>query len=338
MNFSKQLIERTLNFEEVDHPPLYDLPHNDAMIDYYGKGDIFKAIDNSLDMTRNIRFPNEEKIVESDGFLIEQKRWTEWIRERPFKSQKEIQVWIKQEIEKIRNCDERRLQKEVQDVIENHLNQQSKLKHTHKILTGVDVGLTGIYHSIGLESFIYLYSDEPSLVSDLLEVKKDLNLKRINYLEEPARISPIIFVGEDIAYKGGPIFSPKFLEKEFFPRLKQIIEALHEKKLKIMFHSDGNLFTILDNLILCGIEGLNPLENMDLGKVRKKYPKLFLAGGIDCSNLLPFASPKEVKKVVKKAIKDAGRGYFLGSTSEIHPNIPLENIKAMIETGRKEKK
>ena len=96
-------IIKTLNFEEVDSPPIYDLPHNDAMIEYYGRGDVFKAIDNSLDMTRNIRFPQEEKIIEEDGFVIEQKRWTEWIKERPFKTQKEAKEWVKKEIEKLKN-------------------------------------------------------------------------------------------------------------------------------------------------------------------------------------------------------------------------------------------
>jgi len=105
-----------------------------------------------------------------------------------------------------------------------------------------------------------------------------------------------------------------------------------------MFHSDGNLFPILDDLIHCGIDGLNPLENMDLRKLRERCPELFLAGGIDCSNLLPFGTPEKVSLAVEKAIKNTEKGYFLGSTSEIHPDIPLENIKAMIDTARRIKK
>ena len=43
------------------------------------------------------------------------------------------------------------------------------------------------------------------------------------------------------------------------------------------------------------------------------------------------ASPDEIKKATIKAIEDAGPWYFPGSTSEIHNNIPLDNIKAMLE-------
>ncbi len=328
-------IIRTLNFEEVDYPPIYDIVCNDEMIEYYGKGDIFKAIDNSLDAVGDIRLPQKEGTIEKDGFVIEQKRWTEWIKEKPFKTHEETKEWIKKEIRKYTKYNEESLQSETEKSIKKHQEQQKNLKHTHKILTIVSTGFQEVVYSIGLDFFIYMYADDSNLVSELLEVKKDFNLRKIKYLKNPDKFSPIIFIGEDIAHKNGPIFSPGFLEREFFPRLKGIVKALHNKKLKVMFHSDGNLFPVLDDLVNCGIDGLNPLEGMDLRKIREKYPNLFLAGGIDCSNLLPFGSPEDVKLAVKRAIKDAERGYFLGSTGELHSDIPLENIRIMIETCRK---
>ena len=327
-------ILKTLNFEEVDRPSIYDLPHNDAMIDYYGGGDVFKAIDSTLDMTRNIRFPQEERLVERDGFVIEQKRWTEWIKDRPFKNLCEFKNWVKNRVKKNRDYlkEDKGIQKEADDMIRVVLKDQKHLRKTHRTLTSPSVGLNKAYNLSGLELFVILYHEEPSLVSAWLETEKDLTMERIFYLKEPSRVSPIIFVGEDIAYKNGLIFSPKFLEKEFFPRLKEVIDAFHKKCLKVVFHSDGDLFPVLDDLVSCGIDGLNPLENMDIGKVRSEYPKLFLAGGLDCSHLLPFGTPREVRLAVEKAIKDGDRGYFLGSTSELHSDIPLENIRTMLET------
>jgi uroporphyrinogen decarboxylase len=116
------------------------------------------------------------------------------------------------------------------------------------------------------------------------------------------------------------------------PRLKKIVEVYHGKGLKVIFHSDGNLWDIMDDLVDCGIDALNPIESfagMDIEKLRKRYPKLVLIGGIDCSELLPFGSPYGVRCTVKKAIEDSKYGYFVGSSSELHNEIPLVNILAM---------
>jgi len=65
--------------------------------------------------------------------------------------------------------------------------------------------------------------------------------------------------------------------------------------------------------------------------------KIFLAGGIDVSELMPYGTREEVKRGVIQAIKDAGygSGYFLGSTTELDNGVPAENIVTMIETAHK---
>lgn len=77
---------------------------------------------------------------------------------------------------------------------------------------------------------------------------------------------------------------------------------------------------------------------MSLKEVKDLYgDKIFLAGGIDVSELMPFGTKKEIEGGVIQAIKDAGygSGYFLGSTTELGNDIPLENIITMIETAHK---
>ena len=41
-------------------------------------------------------------------------------------------------------------------------------------------------------------------------------------------------------------------------------------------------------------------------------------------------APDEVREVTRKAVADAQYGYFVGSSSELHNQIPLENILAMM--------
>ena len=102
----------------------------------------------------------------------------------------------------------------------------------------------------------------------------------------------------------------------------------------MIFHSDGNLWRVLEDFRAAGIDGINPLEplsHMYAGDVRKSYPDWILMGGIDASQLLPLRSEEEVRSAVRRTIADAGaRGrLWLGSSTEIHPAIPVANALAM---------
>jgi hypothetical protein len=72
---------------------------------------------------------------------------------------------------------------------------------------------------------------------------------------------------------------------------------------------------------------------MSLKEVRQRYPKLFLAGGIDMSQLLSNGTPEEVKEVCRQSIRDASPGYFMGSTTEADNSCQARNLVAMWEVA-----
>lgn len=101
-----------------------------------------------------------------------------------------------------------------------------------------------------------------------------------------------------------------------------------------LFHSDGNLNPILDDLVAAGIDGLNPIEilaGMDVGEIHRRYLHLFMAGGIDVSQLLPFGTPGQVRDAVRKAIDEAGGRNLVGSSTELNEDVPLANFLALRE-------
>ena len=86
----------------------------------------------------------------------------------------------------------------------------------------------------------------------------------------------------DIAHKDHLLFSPRFLSQEIFPRVKRLNDAWHEHGIKCLYHSDGYLMDVLDDLVAIGIDGLNPIETvagMNLKDVRTKYPNCFWLAG-----------------------------------------------------------
>ena len=158
-------------------------------------------------------------------------------------------------------------------------------------------------------------------------------IQRVHEAADP-ELSPVALVYADIADKNRTIFSPGFLRREFFPRLRKLVDAWHAHGIKVIYHSDGNLWDVLEDFKAAGIDGINPLEplsKMYAGDVRKHYPDWILMGGIDVSQLLPFGTEAEVRATVRKTIAEAGpRGrLWLGSSTEIHPAAKLENVLAM---------
>ncbi|MCX6622552.1 MAG: hypothetical protein NTY38_16085, partial [Acidobacteria bacterium] len=195
------------------------------------------------------------------------------------------------------------------------------------------VGLDTAHIRAGLELFSYAYAEEPETISAWLEALNDAEIQRVHETAD-ASLSPVALVYADQADKNQTLFSPAFLRREFFPRLQKLVDAWHSHGVKVIFHSDGNLWAVLEDFRRCGIEGLNPLEplsRMYAGDVRKSYPDWILMGGIDASQLLPFGSEEAVRQAVRGTIRDAGaKGrLWLGSSTEIHPAIPVPNVLAL---------
>ena len=118
--------------------------------------------------------------------------------------------------------------------------------------------------------------------------------------------------------------------------MKRLVDAWHEHDIRVIYHLEGNLKPLMQELVDCGIDGINPCEkmNLEVEYVRSNYPSLVIWDGIDSSWLLTTGSLDEVEQEVKNNInicKDGG--YILGSTGEIHPSCRLENILKMFEVA-----
>ena len=77
---------------------------------------------------------------------------------------------------------------------------------------------------------------------------------------------------------------------------------------------------------------------MDLLQIKQRYgDKIAICGNVDSTYMLPFGSKEEVIKETMECIKigASGGGYILASDSDIRDDMPVENILAMFETGRK---
>lgn len=347
----RERIMRTMAFQETDRVPLYDIFQNDAIIERYsgrqfapGNGAEITglAVGRVLDMTRMAGGPVEtpQTVDQGDGWIHRSERWTGWIVQRPFDDVEGFAEWVKRDIVRARAA---RFDHAHRQAFHAYLREREACfakgdpdgDPTLQIVESLP-GLTHMYHQGGQELFCYLMVEQPGLVDEWLEELTQAEIRRVECIADPDLI-PLALTADDIAYKNGPLFSPAWLRRHFMPRLKRLNDVWHNHGARCIFHSDGNLWSVMDDLVATGIDGLNPLEvlaGMTPRAVRERYPNLVLTGGIDVSRLLTFGTPEEVRQACRQAIADtSGVGYLMGSSTELHWDVTLANATAMFETA-----
>ncbi len=187
---------------------------------------------------------------------------------------------------------------------------------------------------MGYEKFSFALTENPRLVELLIE-KIGSFIYSICETEVQFENVGALWYSDDIAYTEGLIVSPQFLRKYLFPWIKKIGDLAKRCNIPYLYHTDGNLWDVMDDIIACGINGLHPIEPkaMDAIEVKNRYgKKLCLVGNIDL-DLLVRKDPEYIRGMVKDKIKKLGQGggYCAGSSNTIPEYVPLENYIAMQE-------
>jgi len=147
----------------------------------------------------------------------------------------------------------------------------------------------------------------------------------------------VIFCGGDLADKNGCIYGPQVFHEHLLPHLQQFVEIFHETGLPYVFRTDGNLWSIADDLFgASGVDGYGEIDQeagMDLGQVRDRFPQLTMWGGVACGTTLRSATAQQVKQEALRSMQVAasGGGLILGSSNTIMHGTPAENVWAMLE-------
>jgi len=112
---------------------------------------------------------------------------------------------------------------------------------------------------------------------------------------------------------------------------------------KVFFHTDGDVFDLIEDLIEIGVDILNPIQTSagrmsDLDRLKSRYGnRIVFCGAIDTHHILPKGSPEEVQQEVRRVIQalGPGGGYMLASVHTIMNDVPAENVLAMCDAVEK---
>jgi len=187
---------------------------------------------------------------------------------------------------------------------------------------------------MGLDRMLMDFLLEPELVETVMDKVLEANMTVVRRAIRAG--AEVIGLGDDYCHNHGPMMSPGVFEHFILPRLKKMIDMIHEEGALCLKHTDGNIYPLLDMLVSAGPDCINPIEpraGMQLRKVKQLVGhRLAIAGNIDCGELLPHGTVEEVRQAVRQAIADAaeGGGYIVTSSNSIHSSCRPENLLAMV--------
>ncbi|HBN84274.1 MAG TPA: methyltransferase, partial [Clostridiales bacterium] len=146
--------------------------------------------------------------------------------------------------------------------------------------------------------------------------------------------------GDDFATQNGLFMSPQMFKDLIKPYLAQRIN--HTKKYTdayFLHHSCGSVYPIIQDLIDCGVEILNPIQtkarDMDAERLSTSFGgKIVFHGGIDTQEILPFGTKEQIQGEAVRVVNTLWRngGYIAATTHNIQEDVPPENIVTLFET------
>jgi len=175
----------------------------------------------------------------------------------------------------------------------------------------------------------------PDLVARHLDTQAEMAVRQMKGFAEAG--VKLLFGGGDFAGNDGPLYSPRAFHELMLPRLQRVAEICHKYGMYYLFGSDGNLWSVADDLFgKSGVNGYYEIDRragMDLRKLRKRFPDLVLIGNLS-SHTLSQGTKDEVIAETLSCLKEAKRsgGIIVGCSNQTVRNTPKENLMAMIET------
>ena len=192
----------------------------------------------------------------------------------------------------------------------------------------------------GLEAFLLDLVARPDWADYLLD--RLTGLARQNAQALAVAGVDVLALDDDVGMPGTMFISPALWRRFFKPRMVEIIRAAQAIKpdLRVLYHSDGTIEPIVDDLVEIGVNALNPIqpEYMDAQRLRRRYGTgLTLWGTVGRQTTFSYGSPEEIQREVKLRIETLGRaGLVLCPAYDVdEPDIPWRNIAAFLEAVRK---
>jgi len=189
----------------------------------------------------------------------------------------------------------------------------------------------------GMENLLFDTAEDPEWVRDMADTYQDLVVAVLaRCLDEGLRPDGI-FAADDLGMTTGPLIAPRSWRALFKPAVARLGSFVRKEGIDFWMHSDGAIEPLIDDLVDCGVQVLNPLEvkaGMDTVGLRKRYGRnLSFFGNIGAAAM---AGPQSVieEELERKIPLAREGGFIMHSDHSCPPDVSLERYTWILERAR----
>ena len=191
----------------------------------------------------------------------------------------------------------------------------------------------------GVEGMVFMALDQPEMFTALLDVIHQWDRRNVELLLE----TPVDLIVRRGFYEGTTFWSPALYRRHFAPRIKELVELIHQGDRLMAYIISVGLMPLLDVLVEIGYDAhylLDPIAEgarIDLRKVKSTFDgKIAVIGGLNEPISLEQGTREQIRQEVFDAVRvlGAGGGLALTAAEAIVASTPWESIETVIEAWK----
>jgi uroporphyrinogen decarboxylase len=196
----------------------------------------------------------------------------------------------------------------------------------------------------GLDRWWMRLVTEPSVAHEFLDKACDAGLRQLQLVEQAVgSYADMNMIAHDFGDLRGVSIGPELWREIYKPHYRRLFEGWRRiTKMKIGMHSCGSIVDILEDLVECGLQVINPVQlsarGMDPKELKRRFGTrlVFYGGSYDAVAIPPETAPDEVYRTVQENIRTLGRGggYLFAGVHNIQWNVPDSHLRAILAAFR----
>lgn len=184
----------------------------------------------------------------------------------------------------------------------------------------------------GYENLMFdMADDEPQLVR-LIEMVEEFNH---GFVQRWLSLEPdVMSYPEDLGMQIGPMLSPDDFRRWIKPVYRRLMAPARERECVVHMHSDGDIRTLVDDLIEGGVEIINLQDLVNgIDWIADRFAgSICIDLDIDRQEITPRGTEKEVEDLIRREVHTlGGRQGGLMLTYGLYPGVPVGNIRALMD-------
>ncbi len=144
----------------------------------------------------------------------------------------------------------------------------------------------------------------------------------------------VMSLPEDLGMQQSSVMGPRMFEKWIAPAYRRLIEPCHKARTLVHVHSDGYIMDIMDQLLACGVDIINPQDLVNgIDTLRDSLKgRVCIDLDIDRQKIVPYGTRQEIHDLIEEEVRKLGspQGGLMLMVG-FYPPTPPENIDAVCD-------